>query len=76
MKFPFLIKKKRIFVWYSGHWINIPLEVACHGGGIKGTYSFLKGLIQCMLGKHSYSNIFCLKQWQSKRECHFCRKKE
>jgi hypothetical protein len=76
MKFPVLVKKRKLFIWYSGHWINIPLEITSYGGGLKGTYRFFKGWIRCMFGSHSYSSIFCLKQWQSKRQCHYCRKNE
>lgn len=34
------IKKGKVFIWYSGRWMNINLESSAHGGGIKG---FLDG---------------------------------
>jgi hypothetical protein len=76
MKFPILIKKKKLFIWYSNHWINVSSEIGYYGGGVKGTYRFFKGWIKCLFGKHSYSDIFCLKQWQAEHRCHYCRKEK
>ena len=50
MKFPILVKNKRIFIWYHGHWINIHLESIANGGGFKGYYRFFKGLLLYILG--------------------------
>ncbi len=53
MRFPILYKHKKIFVWYSGHWINLSLEASAHGGGFKGYRRFFHNWIKCMLGKHT-----------------------
>lgn len=58
MRFPILIKKKRVFVWYSGHWINVTLEAVTHGGGFKGYSRFFYHWFRCMIGIHRIGH-FC-----------------
>jgi hypothetical protein len=75
MKFPITIIKNRVFVWYSGNWLNVHLEVQGLGGGFRGYYLFFKRLIQCFFGKHSYISVFRLKpNPHTVKECAYCRK--
>lgn len=69
-----LFKHKKLFVWYSGHWINIHLMAAANGGGIKGYYRFFKGWFKCIVGKHQYSSVFKMSDMKSHIECSYCRK--
>lgn len=75
MKFPILVKHKRVFVWYADHWINIHLSATSHGSGIKGYYRFFKGWIQCMFGKHSYIHVFRFDKGKD-IECSYCWKEK
>lgn len=76
MKFPIIFKHKRIFVWYSGRWINIHLGAAASGDGIRGYYLFFKGWLKCVLGKHTYIHIFRMKTFTSHKQCSYCRKEK
>jgi hypothetical protein len=76
MKFPILIKKNRVFVWYYGHWINIHLMAQANGDGLKGYYRFFKGWIKCIFGHHSYSYVFRMSDMKTQRECSYCWKEK
>jgi hypothetical protein len=76
MKFPILIKKGRIFLWYSDHWINITLIATCNGGGIKGYYRFFKGLLKCIASQHSYINVYRIISHSSRIQCSYCNKEK
>lgn len=76
MKFPILVKKKRVFIWYSNHWINIHLESIANGAGFKGYYRFFKGLLLCILGKHRYAYVFSMETLSRNKMCSYCRKIE
>ena len=52
MTFPILYKHKRIFIWYSGRWMNLSLEASTHGVGIKGYFRFFYHWIRCIFGAH------------------------
>ena len=53
MKFPISIKKKKLFIWYGNHWMNINLQILIHGGGLKGFKRFTYNWIKCMFGIHT-----------------------
>ena len=76
MKFPILVKHKRVFLWYSGHWININLMAQANGDGIKGYYRFFKGWIECIFGKHRYVYVFRIKHMKTSVECSYCWKEK
>lgn len=76
MKFSIHFKHKKVFIWYTGYWINIPLMAAANGGGIKGYYRFFKGLFECMLEKHQYINVFKMSDMKSHVQCSYCRKEK
>lgn len=71
-----LFKHKKVFVWYAGHWINIPLMAQANGDGIKGYYRFFKGWIECMFGKHRYIHVFRMKDMKRSVECSYCWKEK
>jgi hypothetical protein len=52
MRFPILIKRSKVFVWYRGHWINISLEAQAHGDGFKGYCRFFWHWARCVVGIH------------------------
>jgi hypothetical protein len=76
MKFPILVKHKRVFLWYSGHWININLMSLTNGGGIRGYYRVFKDLLLCNFGKHRYGGVFRMKEMRSAIQCAYCRKEK
>lgn len=76
VKFPILIKKGKVFVWYSNHWININLMALANGGGLKGYYRFFKGFIECIFGKHRYTHVFRTSDWTSHIQCSYCQKEK
>lgn len=71
-----LFKHKKLFIWYSGHWINIHLMARANGDGIKGYYRFFSGWIKCIVGKHQYRNVFKMSDMKSHIECSYCRKEK
>ena len=73
MKFPFLIKKNKLFVRYRGFWMNVNLEVAARGGGWKGLKTLISGINKCRKGNHSYHTIFYTRTLDSRIECKYCR---
>ena len=58
MKFPILYKHKKIFVWYSGRWVNLSLEATAHGGGFKGYSRFFYHWARCAVGIHRKGSFF------------------
>jgi len=76
MKFPILIKKGCIFVWYAKHWINIRLMARTHGGGIKGYYRFFMGWVRCILGYHSFTRVYKILYRSSHTQCSYCNKEK
>jgi hypothetical protein len=80
VKFPILFKHKKVFVWYSGRWINIQLEAQSHGGGFKGYLRFFYHWFRCMIGIHRTGH-FCgftringkANVFESYTACMYCR---
>jgi hypothetical protein len=76
MNLPFQYNKGKVFVRYGGHWINIPLSVMSHGGGLKGYYRFFKGWILCAFGKHSFGHVYSMKDRKRHVICQYCKKEK
>ena len=74
MKFPILIKKKRVFLWRGNKWLNVSLSAQAHGYGIKGYYRFFVGLFHCLAGRHKYIHVFRMKDLKTHKECSYCGK--
>jgi len=69
-----LVKNRILFIKRDSKWLNTKLEIVANGGGLKGIIRFVWGLLKCIFGKHTYSNIFYLKRMMTKCECQYCRK--
>ena len=76
MRFPILIKKGNIFIWYAGHWINIRLMARTYGDGIKGYYRFFKGWIRCIFNRHSFGHVYKIRTRSSHIQCNYCNKEK
>lgn len=72
MKFPILFKKGMFFLWYRNHWINLNLEIAARGGGVKGLKAFVSGINKCRKGKHSFHTVFLVRSMSSCVRCAYC----
>jgi len=69
-----LIKKKTLFIKRNGKWINVRLETIGNGGGLKGFLHFLKELVACLAGKHTYIHTFNTPNMTTHVEYKYCRK--
>lgn len=76
-RFPILIQKKKVFIWYGDRWMNINLEIMVRGGGFKGFKSLVQGLFNCMfLKKHSFRRVFYVNTLEYVTECSYCHKRK
>ena len=76
-RFPILIKKKRLFIWYGNRWMNVNLEIMSHGGGFEGFKSLTKNIYNCLVKKkHKFIKIFYMKSMEHSVECMYCHKKK
>ena len=76
-RFPILIKKKTLFIWYGDRWMNVKLEIMIHGEGFKGFKNFVKQLYRCAFQKkHTFIKVFYIDRLEDSVECMYCHKKK
>lgn len=82
MLFPIKIQKCVIFLRHNKNWLNVNIEIAVHGGGIKGFCRFTYNLIRCMFDKHlmigkgSFKGQGRNMEFERYTACWYCDKRE